>query len=242
MESKIIHSPPLFYYLRVSKLSHAEFCVKRSKIETFSSKSDSFIPLKKEDPVTIGNRMHSIYSYLSYKDFDRMRLRLKLHLLADRGKFKKQIPDTNIMVVGVYDDLRILRDLATNKKYTVLVEVKTTSKKFMWAREVRAAIRQLQLYMWLLKENLEYLGYPLWKRSYLQIYSQKTKRLLKLIRVEYDDNIEEWVKSIVDMFKGLRPVSVPPYNYCKLCPVAVKSKCSWYEMRKDVYKKQEYKA
>ena len=64
----------------------------------------------------------------------------------------------------MYDDLYIVQE--NGKKYVSLIELKTTTKKYMWAGEVKAAIRQLQLYQWLLKEELEAIGYPLYKFFY----------------------------------------------------------------------------
>jgi len=235
MESKQNIHPPIFvYYLPVSKLSRVEVCPKRAKIEIFKTPKIVTTTDTNQGSIAIGNRLHALYSYFQ-KGFDRERLRRRLYLLSDKGKYKKQLD--NIMVVGVYDDLRIIRDVATGKKYTVLVEVKTTTMKYMWSREILSGIKQLQLYMWLLKDNLEYLGYPLWKRSYLQIYSQKGGKLMNMIPVEYDDKIEEWIKGVVEGFKGLRPVSVPPFAYCKRCPVSVKRLCDWYMLRKEYYAK-----
>lgn len=186
--------------------------------------------------VARGNRLHYLYSYPN-KGFDRILLRLKLKNMSkvSRGRsvFQKQVD--NIMVLGMYDDVRVIRDIGTNKKYSILIEVKTTSKKYMWGREVKAAVKQLQLYMWLLKEKLEGLGFPLWVRSYVEIYSQKTGYLIKSIPVKYDDGIEDWIRYVVECFKGLKKVSPPSIGVCKTCPVNVKSVCSWYSLMREPY-------
>ena len=145
-----------------------------------------------------------------------------------RKVFSKRVDD--ISVRGTPDDFRIV--LYQNKKYASLVEIKTTSMPYMWNLEVKAAIRQLQLYMWIMKEDFEKAGYPLWKRGYLEIYSQQNGKLMRRIPVEYDEDIEDWVRNAFKKFSGLSKVSPPPYSYCKKCPVQVKQRCSWYEMRR----------
>lgn len=233
---------PFILYLACSKLSHFEYCAKRSKLEIFGKVLA--IEGDGKGAIARGNRLHFLYS-LPNKGFDRLLLRFRLRFKTVNGKFRKQID--NIVVIGLYDDLRVLRKINlvgpnmgnTVKKFTSLIEVKTTSKGYMWSREVKAAIRQLQLYMWLLKDHLEQLGYPLWKRSYIEIYSQKNGVLLRRIPVEYDYTIENWIRYVVDCFKGLNPVSVPPFKFCKLCPRNVKQVCSWYQMRKEYYDKQK---
>jgi len=231
---------PFLYYFSVSKLAHFDFCNKRCKLEVFNQVAEPKVGM---GSVAKGNKMHWLYSY-SYKDFDRIRVRYELRNLATlyRGRlgFEKKIEVGNkivIIVRGMYDDLRILRDTKTNSKYTSLVEVKTTSKKYMWTREVKAAVRQLQLYMWLLKEILEKLNYPLWKRSYVEVYSQKGGSLLRVIPVKYNYDIEDWIRYVVKVFQGLEPASIPPYKFCKLCPVNVKTNCDWYRIRKGYYDK-----
>jgi hypothetical protein len=165
-------------------------------------------------------------------------------LYRGRLGFEKKIEAENkivIIVRGMYDDLRVVRNIKTGKKYTSLIEVKTTSKKYMWSKEIKAAIRQLQLYMWLLKDTLEKLGYPLWERSYVEIYSQKDGSLLRIIPVKYDYGIENWIRYVVRCFNGLEPVPVPSFKFCKLCPVNVKTSCDWYKLRKQYYGKQKEK-
>jgi hypothetical protein len=127
---------------------------------------------------------------------------------------------------GRLDDLNIL--LYNGNKYSSLIEVKTTSKKYLWRRELNAAIRQLQLYLWLYKEVLEYLGYPLWKRHYVEEYSQRNGRLIRRVAVEYYDDIEDWIRLAIRKFQGLERMEVPPESYCKICPKNVKVLCDWY--------------
>ena len=119
------------------------------------------------------------------------------------------------------------------EKLVSFIEVKTTAKKYMWALEIEAAKRQLQIYLWMLKELCEQIGYPLWKRHYLEIFSQNTGVLLKRIAVEYDENIEKWLEGVVLQFLGLAPMTIGPYKYCQLCPKQIKEQCSYYFMRKE---------
>jgi hypothetical protein len=81
------------------------------------------------------------------------------------------------------------------------------------------------------KEELEGLGYKLWKRSYVEIYSQKTGLLMKRVPVEYDSNIEKWIIQSVQVFSGLAPMNLAPYAYCRLCPIQVKKDCSYFAVR-----------
>jgi hypothetical protein len=148
--------------------------------------------------------------------------------------FSKEI-DTKqykIRVNGAYDDLRIIK--VNGKKYTVLVELKTTAKRYMWSHEINAAKRQLQIYMWLLKELLDIAKFPLWKRGYVEIYSQRTGELIKAIPVQYDENIEIWIKNTIECYMGIRPVRIPDYKLCRFCPANVKRCCNWYAIRKGI--------
>jgi hypothetical protein len=216
------------YYFRVSSLSHSEICPKRSKIEVFTKFNNKYV----SGTIAYGNNFHSEFSF-PLKSFDRAKLRYLLGMADFFGRekrkvFAKQVDDT--VVRGTPDDFRIYN--YQGKRYTSLIEIKTTSKPYMWSLEVKAAIRQLQLYMFLLKEELERIGYPLWKRGYLEIYSQQSGKLMRRIPVEYDEHIEEWIREVISKFKGLSKVSPPPYSYCKMCPTQVKYKCDWYSLRK----------
>lgn len=211
------------YFFSVSKLSHAEICIKRSKLEIFSHYGGSG---KSSQYTVTGDKLHYQYSY-SNKGFDR--LRVKLHFKGQ--KLRKQVSNTNIVVIGVFDDLRVL--LYNTLKYTSLIELKTTSKKFMWGYEIAAAVKQLQLYMWLMKDELAKFGFPLWKRSYVEVYSQRTGEMIRRIPVEYDEHIEDWIVDVVEKFKGLRLVRVPDLKICKFCPRTIKVYCSWYQGRRE---------
>ena len=212
--------------MRVSSLSHDEFCTKRSKIEVF-------LPFSKgksnpNGPVATGNRMHGQFSYIGV-DFDSNLVLKRLEKFLVRRSFQKQLD--NIVVRGLFDNLRVIT--YNGQKYCVLSELKTIIKKKLWFRELKAAIRQLQLYMWLVKDYLDVIGYPLWKRGYLDIYSQRTGNLIKRIPVEYDPNIEEWIRDVVNKYKGLASFQLPPFYYCKRCPIQVKSRCSYYQVRRN---------
>lgn len=217
-------------YLRVSILSHIVICGKRSKTETFS-KNRGTLPYGNKS-VQKGTKLHGQYGY--YKtDFERERLIHNLDRYKIKDAFQKtiELPEVIVVVRGKYDDVRVL----TSKigKLCSFIEVKTTSKKYMWSLEVKAAIKQLQIYLWLLKELCELIGYPQWKRHYLEVFSQVTGRLMRRITVEYDENIEEWIKRAVYQYLGLAPMNIAPYAYCKLCPKYVKEDCPYYYMRKE---------
>ena len=181
-----------------------------------------------------GNKMHYIYSY-PYKSFDRQLCRYRLGMRAnDRfGNFRKNL-DENIQVRGKYDDLRVLYNPSTQEKFVSLVEVKTTSKDRLWIPEQRAAVFQLQLYIWMLREHLEYLGYILWKHHYVEVYSQKTGNMMMRIQVHEDPQIEDRIRHIVKVFQGLERMTIPPREYCKICPRNIKVNCDWYKTMKGV--------
>jgi hypothetical protein len=206
-------------YLRVSTLSHLCFCSKRTKIESFTGLGHLS---SGKGTIAKGIKMHYQYSFYN-RDFDRDWVRARL--LVDVAE--KTID--NIVVRGYLDDLNIIH--YNNKKYSSLIELKTTNRKYMWSREIESAIKQLELYMWLYQETLEKLGFPLWRRSYLIIMSQKNGKVLRRVPVTYNYGIEEWIRKAVRMFMGLEKMEVPPLKYCKLCPNAVRINCSWYKVR-----------
>jgi hypothetical protein len=197
-----------------------KFCPKRSKIESFTELGHLSAG---KGSIREGNRLHYLYSYWN-RDFDRDWIRARLAA----GVAEKTLDDY-IVVRGKLDDLNVLT--YNNIKFVSLIELKTTNKKYMWSREIQAAITQLQLYLWLYNDILDALGFPLWKRSYLLIYSQKTKMLLRRIPVEYDPHIEDFIRSAVNQFLGLERMEIPPLRYCHLCPHPIKTNCSWYAMR-----------
>jgi len=213
---------PLFFF-KVSSLCQFDFCPKRSKIELFKQYAPFKFNMKGKRPMAIGNRLHYLFSY-PLKNFDRVYLKAKL---GNNRTFEKRVD--NIVVRGRYDDLEVIT--IDNKKYTILLEVKTTSKKYIATFEIKAAIRQLQLYMWLMKEDLEKFGFPLWENGLLEIYSQRNGELLRRIPVYYDLNIEDWIRYVVECFKGLKAIRPPDRKICKFCPRRVKAVCSWYKAR-----------
>jgi len=213
------------YYLRVSALAQIEFCPIRSKLLCFTNLAKFSTNINKA--IITGIKLHKQYSYAN-RSFDRVRCRT----LLGKDVFSKQLilKNYNIIVRGLYDDLNIIT--YNTRKYCSLIELKTTNKKYLWSRETKAAIRQLQLYMWLLKDKLEAIGYPLWKRSYLLIYSQSNGELIRRIPVQYNEFIEEWIEQAIEQFIGVRKISLPSYSYCKLCPTTIKERCSYYILRK----------
>src|SRR3972149_404092 len=139
-------------FLRVSCLSHSEFCDKRSKIETFMGSSHDYKGAANlKGVIATGNRLHAQYAYM-YRDFDSDLVLNRMERFLIRGAFQKQIGE-DITVRGVFDNLRVIQ--AKGIKYVVPLELKTIMKKTMWSREVNAAIRQLQLYMYIVKDMLD---------------------------------------------------------------------------------------
>jgi hypothetical protein len=195
----------------------------RSKIECFTKLGH--IETHGKGAIYEGTKLHKMYNHF-YRDFDAVRVRSMLG--GYKRIFQKKI-EPNIVVRGEFDNLRVIR--YNNKKYTILLEAKTTSKKYMWAREVQAATKQLQLYQWLLKEELDKIGYPLWRRGYIEVFSQVDGKLIRRIPVEYDYDIENWIIEVVKQFQGLEKMDVPAYAYCKLCPRQIREHCSWFYIR-----------
>jgi hypothetical protein len=215
-------------YLRVSGLAQYCFCPRRSKIQLFNN---PIVSIKDKGAVSKGIRLHQQYERMMCNvGFDRTLVKYKLGWTPLKV-FEKQVKDTNIIIRGIPDDLRVIINKKDNTKRTVLLELKTTSRK-MIKREIYCAMKQLQLYMWLLKEKLEDIGFPLWKYGIVEIYSQ-TGELIKRYSVEYDEYIEDWIKYVVKTFIGEQPLKIPyNTNYCRKCPEAIREKCSWYEMMK----------
>ena len=207
------------------------FCGKRSKIEAFLNPK-IVETNEKRHPIRTGNLFHWQYSF-PYKSFDRVLCRSRLMKLVgstssfERTTFQKQVD--NIVVRGRIDDLRILR--TTQGKFSSLVEIKTTYKKYLWSREIEAAKQQLRLYLWILKDLLEAVKYPLWIRHYVEVYSQKTGYLIKRIPVEYNPNIEDWIRWALKVYQGLERMILPPFSYCRMCPHPVKTLCEYYPLR-----------
>lgn len=173
--------------------------------------------------IATGNAMHFEYS-VPYKSFDRRIIRFQLDQMKRDNAFERQVD--NILVRGQFDDLRVLWNPRTKGKTISFVEVKTTGKDRMWFVEEASAIFQLQLYIWVMKPYLEKLGYKLNSRHYLEIYSQKSNRLLKRVMVTDDLTIEDRIRYIVNSWRGLEKVTFPHQSTCKICPC--KKECDWY--------------
>lgn len=217
-----------YLYFRCSSLSHTDFCNIRAKIETFN-KSARHQVTPKGSALREGKVMHHD---LSFGLYDWERDHIVYGLMPKELTYTKTIEFSEFVIFlrGAYDDLRVIE--YHGEKYISFIENFTTSKKYPYQRMLQAKIRQLQLYLYMFKEEIERLGYKLWKRSYVEVYSQKTKQRIKRIPVEYDSNIEQWIKHCAEMFLGLAKMSVAPYAYCRLCPLQVKKLCSYFEMRK----------
>lgn len=216
--------------LRCSQLAKYELCPMYAKISSTNQSTGYTGTYSKA--MEYGNKLHYIYSF-PFKSFDRQLCRYRLNMRSsDRhGNFEKMIGE-DIKVRGKYDDLRVLLDPVRQLKYVSLLEVKTTSKNRLCVREQRSAVFQLQLYIWLLKDHLDYLGYKLNKNHYVEVFSQKTGDMMMRIQVHEDPNIEDKIKYIIGVFQGIQPMIVPPYGICKICPNNIKSSCNWYAMRK----------
>jgi hypothetical protein len=223
------------YYFNISILSHSVICDKRFKLESFYGLSKVPSNGQGHNAIKTGNRLHHEYSYFK-TDFDRERVKqgLKKYLIkSSRGHDVYSKTFKNITISGIFDDLQVIMDKGIKK--TVLIELKTTSKQYMWSREVQAAIKQLELYMWLLKDNLEELEFPLADYGLVKIYSQRTGLLIKRYNVSYNNDIEEWISHVVNKVNGLEKVEIPAYEYCKHCPSHIVKACDWNRMRKEVH-------
>jgi hypothetical protein len=170
-----------------------------------------------------GIELHEEYS-APYKTWDRRLLRYQL--LTEAGPiFSKQVDD--IVVRGVYDDLRVLKDSRTDAKLVSFIELKTTSRWMMRA-EIEAAIFQLQLYIWIMRDLIK----PPWmlhSRHYLEIIDQHTNRLIKRIVVYEDKVIEDKIRYIMRAFQGLEKIERADKRRCYFCPRPIKAKCEWFK-------------
>jgi len=222
-------SPPTLFF-KVSILSHNELCDNRSRLETFYPKNSKFSK-KGKGAIAEGNKLHFLYSSIS-TDFEREVVKANLDkftkLSGNHHKiFSKRYKDVEI--TGMYDDLQIITQ--GEKTFTSLLELKTTSKPYMSFRDIRVAIRQLQLYMWLLKDLLEELGYPLWQYGYVEVFSQKTYKKLRSFPVKYDPHIEEWLDNVIEKLKGrTRLVGPTSLKICFSCPM--RDSCNLYYTRR----------
>ena len=178
-----------------------------------------------------GTKLHKLFS-IGNRGFHHDRL--VQNLMPNTATYTKQID--NIVVTGAYDDLKVnVRDAI---RTTSIIELKTTTKKVLLAGEINCAIRQLKLYMWLLKDNLAILNYPLDTYSYVYLLDQKTRSITTTIPVMYDDGIEDWIRSVTSIIKDLNRAKPSSYVYCRACPIQTREMCYVYQRRMKV--KQEW--
>ena len=191
----------------------------------------NYVPSKTSAKAMVkGTEMHASYNSWA-KSFDRLKvlydLKHKYQLPYTRGFIT---PEYSIQIRGLFDDLRVIRDARSNEKFVSFIELKTISKKHMWIAEVNSAIFQLELYLWIMRPYIERLGYKLWKRHYVEIYSQRTGRLIKRIVVYEEPDMQKRIEHIIRSFQGLEKMQVPSKSsVCRICPRAIKSECSWYK-------------
>jgi hypothetical protein len=81
-----------------------------------------------------GNRLHKQYSYFN-KNFDRVRILalVENYLVRNALEHKIEYKDFIVVLRGIFDNLRVIR--YRDKKYIVLLELKTTTKNRMWAKD-----------------------------------------------------------------------------------------------------------
>lgn len=215
--------------IRVSDLSKFALCPKRSKLEGLRQIDRGYS--RTTSVMAKGTRMHFEYS-VPYKSWDRRQLRYDLEDNYGRV-FTRDLDKDEIR--GIPDDYRILlvfKDRKLSHKLVSIVEVKTTSKKKLWRVEEDVAILQLLIYCWLMRPLLENLGHKLHERHYVEIYSQKTNKLIKRISVDLQPEkyMEEYIRGIIEVWYGLRKMTLPPRWVCKKCPKAVKEKCRYWKV------------
>lgn len=213
--------------IRVSDIAQFASCPKRSKLQGLRQVNRD--KSKKEVRVK-GTKMHTRYS-LPYKSFYRRVLIYKLKEFAH--VFTRQIGKVEMR--GIPDDYRVLCVYnGTNqlmKKVVSIVEVKTTNRKRLWTNEIAVAVLQLQLYIWLMKPYFDILDYELHSRHYLEVYSQKTDKLIKRVMVKPLEYPEKKISYIIETWRGLGRMAYPPKWICKRCPKNVKKQCwRWEEI------------
>jgi CRISPR/Cas system-associated exonuclease Cas4 (RecB family) len=210
-----------FIRVRISDLAQYKFCPKRSKLQRFREFTQSGNKFMAK-----GNTMHWQYS-CPYKSFDRRKLRYKLEQITH--VFTRNIDNWEIR--GIPDDFKVLFNPRTQEKWVSIVEIKTTNHTRLWNNEENAAIFQLQLYVWLLEPYLTRLGYKLWRRHYVEIYSQKDGKLLRRIPVEPLSNVEDTLRYIFRSYQGLEKWRYPEEWVCKRCPKNIKLNCQrWNDL------------
>ena len=225
------------YRFRVSDLCHFVLCPKRARIQCFdhpfegTSGTPSIYQKK-------GIELHEKYSS-PYKNFESRHLKYLLEV-----KYGKTLSRTiksgnmEITVRGQFDDLFALPIYNGGKVngYKVRVtEYKTTSKSKFFTRDYLSgdylsATFQLELYLWILEPCMKELGYVFSGRHFVEISSQNDSKLLQRIIIQHEDNMDKRIIRIVEAFQGLRSVTYPPDQVCKMCPRSVKVLCGrWKE-------------
>lgn len=111
----------------------------------------------------------------------------KLH---KRLRFLSRITG-NIIVVGRLDGLRVEGNTVQ------LVEFKTVKGLEVWEKVIEVGSIQLQLYIWLVKPQLEQLGLSIAKVHSLEIISRETREVIEKIEVKEDPEIEAKIWSYV---------------------------------------------
>lgn len=205
---------------RVCDVARFPQCPERSKLQALRRVDK----VKGSNPLLKGKEMHFYYS-VPYKSFDRRLLRYKLTQLG--RSFTRDI-DKHV-IAGRPDDYRVLFCYPSGSKVVSIIEVKTTSVKRLWATEVAVAIFQLQLYIWLMEPILTQLGYTLHYRHYVEVYSQKTGKLLRRVVVYKDPNIEQVLHDIFRAWLGMKRMTLPKLYVCKKCPRQVKRECFYWQ-------------
>ena len=175
-----------------------------------------------------GTEMHESYNSWA-KSFDRMQVLYDLKYSAKLPYTRGFItPEYSIQMRGLFDDIRVIRDVHTNQKFVSFVELKTTSKRTMWRCEIDSAILQLQVYLWIMRPYIERLGWRMHSRHYVEIFSQKTGKLIKRITVYEDPDMIERICYILRAFQGLEKVTYPHKSTCLICPKYIKKECDWF--------------
>jgi len=212
----------------VSKLCKFAACQNRSKIELFNKLDYSSNTKASKNAMSLGTKLHEIYSK-HHGSFDRLRLRVELARFYGMV-LQRQILIDNIQVMlrGIYDDLIVNFNPLTQAKTVSLIEVKTTSKPRLTRQEIASAILQLQTYVYMMKPMLQSLGWVLDDTHFVEVYSQKTYKLIQKVPVAEHADMENYIKYMVEVFLGLAPKQYPPEYVCRTCPKNVKLKCGRY--------------
>lgn len=215
-------TPPSFlYFFRVSEFCKFDLCPKLAKIVCF--KEYDYIPSITNKYMQKGTEIHEELhgNKVERRPFDEICLRYQLGI-DELRVYEFQVDDW--VLRGRCDDIRVIFNRKTQKKYVVLLETYTTSKDHVWELEAQVKISQLQYYIAMYKPMIESLGWTLWKRHYVEIRSQKDQHLMERIPV-YEIDVPEKIRLIKRTWNGEEPSKYPPKWYCKKCPKYVKKKC-----------------